>query len=90
MLNVIMLSDFTLNVSAPYKLTALCTIWGPSYIIFTFMSEDTCIRNANAGNPHQRGRLSTVDLPVLASLDQLIFKLKISITFFNKTICLNE
>jgi hypothetical protein len=36
------------------------------------------------------GRLSTVDLLVLTSLDQLLFILKIVFTFFYKTSYLNE
>jgi len=38
----------------------------------------------NPGKPYRRGRLSTVNLLVLTSLDQLIFKLKILFTFFTK------
>ncbi len=34
-----------------------------------------------AGNPYCKGRLSTADLLVLTSLDQLIFILKIFFTF---------
>ncbi len=37
-----------------------------------------------AGKSYWRGRLSTVDLIVLTSLDQLLFKLKILWTFFTK------
>jgi hypothetical protein len=37
-----------------------------------------------AGNPFCRGRLSTVDLLVLTSLDQVVFKLITLITFVTK------
>jgi hypothetical protein len=37
-----------------------------------------------AGNPYWRGGLSTVDLLVLTSLDQLLFLLKILFTLFTK------
>jgi hypothetical protein len=37
-----------------------------------------------SGKPYWRGRLSAVDLLALASLDQLIFIMKIEITFFIK------
>ncbi len=36
------------------------------------------------GKPYWRGRLSTVDLPVLTSLDQLLFVLKSLFTNFTK------
>ncbi len=45
------------------------------------------LSSPSAGNPYWRGRLSTVDLHVLTSLNQLIFKLKILFTLFTK---LNE
>ncbi len=37
-----------------------------------------------AGNPYWRRRLSAVNLLILTNLDQLIFILKISFTFFTK------
>jgi hypothetical protein len=37
-----------------------------------------------------RGRLSMVDLLVLTSLDQLLFKIENIIKLFYKTSCLNE
>ncbi len=46
--------------------------------------------NLSQGSLTKEGRLSTVDLLVLMSLDQLIFKLKILLTFFYKTSYLNE
>jgi len=42
------------------------------------------VRYSLAGKPKWRGRLSTVDLLVITSLDQLLFKLKILPTFFTK------
>jgi hypothetical protein len=42
------------------------------------------------GNPNSRERLSTVDLPVLTSLDQLLFKFEILRTLVRKTSCFNE
>jgi hypothetical protein len=41
-------------------------------------------------NPKYRGRLSTVDLLVLASSDQMLLKLQTIFTFFCKTSYLNE
>ncbi len=38
----------------------------------------------SAGNPHWRGRIITLDLLVLTSLDQFLFQLKIWITFLTK------
>jgi hypothetical protein len=43
-----------------------------------------------AGNPYWRGRLGTVHLIVLTSLDNLIYILKILFTFAKKTSYLNE
>jgi hypothetical protein len=40
--------------------------------------------NVQPGNPYWRGRISTVNLFVLTSLYQLIFVLKILLTFFTK------
>jgi hypothetical protein len=37
-----------------------------------------------AGKSYRRGRLSTVDLPVPTSLDQLLLILKILFTYFTK------
>jgi hypothetical protein len=42
--------------------------------------------NTISRNPYLRGRLSTVDLLVLTSLDQLNFILKIIFTFFNEEV----
>jgi hypothetical protein len=39
---------------------------------------------AESGNPYWRGRLNTVDLLVLTSLDQLLLKLKILFTLLTK------
>ncbi len=36
------------------------------------------------GNPYGRERISTVDLLILTSLDELIFILKMFVTFFTK------
>ncbi len=41
------------------------------------------------GNPHWRGRFSTVDLPVVTSLDQWLMIIQTLSTFY-KTSCLNE
>ena len=43
-----------------------------------------------AGKTYCGGRLSTVDLLVLTSLDQVIFIFKILFSFFTKTSYLNE
>jgi hypothetical protein len=43
-----------------------------------------------AGNSHRKGRLSTDDLLVITSLDQLLLKLQILLKFFYKTSYLNE
>jgi hypothetical protein len=45
---------------------------------------------ANPGKSNGKGRLNTVGLLVLASFDQLLFVLKILVTFFYKTTYLNE
>jgi len=37
-----------------------------------------------AGNPYLRGRISTFDLLVLASLDQMLLTLKLFILFYTK------
>ncbi len=42
------------------------------------------IMNGQPGKPYWRRRISTVDLLVLTSLDQLLFILKILFTFFTK------
>jgi hypothetical protein len=42
------------------------------------------------GKAYWKGRLSTVDLLELSSLDQLLLRLKILLTFIYKTSCLNE
>ncbi len=44
---------------------------------------------ATAGNPYRRGRLSTFNLLILASVDQLLMKLQTLFTFCKKS-CLNE
>ncbi len=44
---------------------------------------------ATAGNPYRRRRLITLDLLVLASLDQLLLILQTLFTFYKKS-CLNE
>jgi len=41
---------------------------------FKFLST---LMKVDAGKPYQRGRISTVDLLVLTSLDQLLFALKL-------------
>ncbi len=45
---------------------------------------------SSAGTSYWRGRLSTVDLRVLASLNQLLFYIEIIIILFYKTSYLNE
>ncbi len=42
------------------------------------------LRGVKAGNPYRRGRLITIDLPSLTSLDQLIFIFKILFTLVTK------
>ncbi len=37
-----------------------------------------------AGNPYLRGRIGTIDLLVLASLDQMLLTLKLFILFYTK------
>ncbi len=49
----------------------------------------SCITDFYPGNPYWRGRISTTDLIVLTSSDQLLLKL-ICFVFFYKTSCLNE
>ncbi len=46
--------------------------------------------NSKAGNPYRSGRISTVDLLLLTSLDKLLFVLKILFSFFYKTSYSNE
>jgi hypothetical protein len=43
-----------------------------------------------AGKAYLRGRISTVDLLVLTSLDEVLFNLKLYFPFFTKTTYLNE
>jgi len=52
--------------------------------------EKVPFRCTKPGNPYSSGRIGTVDLHELTSLDQLLFKLKLYISFFYKTTYLNE
>jgi hypothetical protein len=47
-------------------------------------------KKAKAGNPYLRGWMSTVDLHVLTSLDQLLFENAHIFYLFDKTSYLNE
>jgi hypothetical protein len=48
------------------------------------MISQLLMKTALAGKPNCRGRLSTVDLLVITSSDQVLFRLKILISLFTK------
>jgi hypothetical protein len=50
----------------------------------TFLPSLIFARKVGAGKPYWRGRISTVDLFVLNSLDQLLFTLKLYLSIFTK------
>ncbi len=56
--------------------------------IFGHQNKSFCWKLAPAGKPYWRGRIRTVDLLVLTSLDQLLFKLKLNFLFLQNNLSL--
>jgi hypothetical protein len=59
-------------------------------ISFIQLFSPSMFQSLQPGNPYWRGCLSTVDLLVLTSLDQLLVILQTTFTFFSKTRYLNK
>jgi len=95
LLSMLRLKFFTVvnNLAYAYKgkdFTARLSAWIPQSFTPLGSLAKATVSLSKAGESDRRGRLSTVDLRVLASLDQLLFILKILFTFFYKTTYPNE
>jgi hypothetical protein len=95
LLSMLRLKFFTVvnNLAYAYKgkdFTARLSAWIPqSFTPLGSLAKATVLLS-KAEKSYRRGGLSTVDLRVLASLDQLLFIMKILFTFFYKTTYPNE
>jgi hypothetical protein len=63
------------------SLPLACPRRGGGNYVMSFMDDPLANGDVSPGKSYGRGRLNTVDLLVLTSLDHLLFKLKILFTF---------